>query len=242
MKLFRIHTAAAALVLAASILSLTACGAPRIAREADTAPVEPASSAAALVTLEADGKTVRFENWEGKTVSDLLSEAAVTVREGDLLTVSADQVLSQHGSQLGIDPTLDPVGRRRDSFQLRPQRFFQVCEHRPVFDQFQNGALRFSYPLVCWPFVPVFIAGHLTEETFVLFYPSQKAIDPFLRFLPALQMKKVSGQKIELHARRSLRFACCITFYLAKYMKDASLMPGTRPRFPEGFCKPCAAV
>ena len=48
----------------------------------------------ASVTIDADGKQVTLEDASGKTVGQLLEQAGIDLNEGDLLTISPDQVFA----------------------------------------------------------------------------------------------------------------------------------------------------
>lgn len=53
-----------------------------------------AVSTTASVTIEADGKQVTLEDASGKTVRQLLDQAGIALNDGDLLTLSPDQVFA----------------------------------------------------------------------------------------------------------------------------------------------------
>ena len=53
-----------------------------------------AVATSASITIDADGKQVTLEDASGKTVNQLLEQAGIVLNEGDLLTVSPDQVFA----------------------------------------------------------------------------------------------------------------------------------------------------
>ena len=75
------------LVVLLSLCLLTGCG--RSVRETeDTAAL---TEGARTVFIEADGRRIAIEDPSGKTISDYLEEAGVTLNEGDVLTFDSDQ-------------------------------------------------------------------------------------------------------------------------------------------------------
>lgn len=71
--------------------TVTACG----SEEAVTAAPEAKAAAPvypAIVTFEADGKQICFEDIEGKSVEQLLEEAEITLQPGDVLSVKQDHI------------------------------------------------------------------------------------------------------------------------------------------------------
>ena len=90
-------------LLSAMVLSmLSACGSKAAEPSTDelvNAAVQAALEAVATtpaVTIEADGKQITIEDASGQTVRQLLTQADIVLNEGDILSLSPDQLLTDH--------------------------------------------------------------------------------------------------------------------------------------------------
>ena len=91
MKRVFIKSTTIALSLVMALALFSACG-----NSSQSATTEPAAAtvAATVVTLEADGQKIIFQDTEGKTVQQLLELAEITLEDGDLVSVDLDQTFS----------------------------------------------------------------------------------------------------------------------------------------------------
>ncbi|MBQ6540477.1 MAG: ubiquitin-like domain-containing protein [Oscillospiraceae bacterium] len=80
-----------ALVMALSMLAACNTAPEKTAEEQVEEQVEE-TAPSAKVTIQADGKEFIIVDADGKTVSDLLKDAGVTLGEGDVVSVDPDQV------------------------------------------------------------------------------------------------------------------------------------------------------
>ncbi len=71
-----------------SLCLLAGCG--RSAQEEEALSVT-APEAVRTVFIQADGRSIAIEDPAGKTISDYLKEAGVTLNKGDMLTFDSDQ-------------------------------------------------------------------------------------------------------------------------------------------------------
>lgn len=100
MKRMFIKTVALVLTLLTVLTAFSACNSKPAEPSTDeivNAAVQAALDAVATtasVTIEADGKQVTLEDASGKTLRQLLEQAGVILNEGDLLTLSPDQVFA----------------------------------------------------------------------------------------------------------------------------------------------------
>lgn len=93
MKNMLVKAGVLAFSLAMILTMFSACGSKEAVVDAEKAAAPNTVVEASFVTLVVDGREITVEDTAGKTLQQLLDQARITLEDGELLALSAEQVL-----------------------------------------------------------------------------------------------------------------------------------------------------
>ena len=122
MKNMLVKAGVLAFSLAMILTIFSACGSKEAVADAEKAAAPNTVVEASFVTLVVDGREITVEDTAGKTLQQLLDQARITLEDGELLALSAEQVLDdpltiwvirQTGEPKPTEPEPEPTETER---------------------------------------------------------------------------------------------------------------------------------